>query len=470
MKVLLAIPNWTFKETHLAELQEDVAGHTAPSGILYIASVLREGGHEVKVLDGAFYTQKGILDEIEKFNADVLGLSVVSMLWENAKKLAEAAKAQNRKLFIIAGGPHPTALPYDVMGQCKAIDVIAVGEAEHTTLEVVNAFENKKSFGSVLGIFYRTGERHTRRIVATAPRPLLQDLDQLPYPAFDLINIGDYRPSIGHYKKLPYIGVVLSRGCPMNCLYCYKLCGNTIRVRDPVKVADEIEYYVKEYGIKEVKFWTELFTAEKDVVFKLCDEIIKRKLNIVWSCTSRVDTINEELAKKMKEAGCWYLQFGIESGVQKNLNTLRKGTKIETIRKAVALTHKAGLKSFCSFILGIPGETYEEAKQTIEFACELNPYYAEFFPLTPFPGTDLYKDLRKYGKMIGTSTDLTMHHIPFIPYSMAKEQLEELQHYAFKRFYMRPGFILMRLASIRSIEDVKIGWNGFKALLSFTQG
>lgn len=466
MKCLLVSPPWTFGDTHSEMLQEGVAGVTPPSGLLYVAAVLRDAGHGVSVIDGAFTSHKNMLAEIKKINPDFLGVSIVSMLWAHGKQLIDAAKKQNPKMFIAAGGPHPTTLSKEVMKECKGVDAIICGEGELTTKDLADALEKKKNLDSVKGIIYRAG----KKVVSTKPRPLLKDLDTLPYPAFDLVDIKKYRPSVGHYKKLPYIGVVMSRGCPMNCLYCYKLTGNIIRERNPIKVVDEIEHYVKAYGIKEVKFWTEWFTYKKETVMAFCDELTKRKLNIVWSCTARVDNLDEEMLRKMKEAGCWYLQFGIESGVQKNLNTLRKGTTIKQIEDAVALTHKVGLKSFCSYILGIPGETFEEAKQTIEFACKLNSFYAEFFPLTPFPGTDLYTDVHKYGRMVGSMSELTMHHIPFVPHSMTKEQLAYLQKYAFRRYYSRPSFILMRLASIRSFEDLKIGWWGFKALLSVLRG
>lgn len=475
MRCLLVFPNWTFAETHLRALRKDVAGRTVPSGIFYIGAVLRKAGHEVCIIDGAFYTKQQILDQMRTFNPQLVGISTVSMLWTNAKSLAEEVKKQHPQTFIVVGGPHPTAVGEMVLEECEAIDAVGYGEGEFTTLELAEALEKGQPLDAIKGLIYRckssgdTGSFDRRgKIVRNTPRPLLEDLDSLPYPAFDLIDIKMYRPSLGHYKRLPSIGVVLSRGCPMNCLYCYKLCGNTIRTRSPVKVADEIEFYVQKYGIRDVKFWTELFTAERQVVMDFCDEIIHRQLDIAWSCAARVDTVDEELLRKMKQAGCWYLQYGIESGVQKNLNTLRKGTTIQNIENAIALTHKVGLESFCTYILGIPGETYEEALKTIEFACKLNSFYAEFFPLTPFPGTDLYRDVKKYGRLIGSIDELTLHHMPFVPYTMSEDQLRSLQILAYRKYYARPRYMLMRLLKIRSLEDLRASWQGFKAFVSLT--
>ena len=461
MRALFVVPPWSFKDTHMAELQENVAGLTAPTGILYLAACAREAGHEVKAIDGALCALPQMLREINSYNPDFLGISVVTMLWHHAKLLITEAKKQNPNLFIAVGGPHPTALMEKSLQECSELDAIVYGEGEQTIVELLNALEKRKSLADVRGIIFRDGGK----IIRTQMRPLLQDLDSLPYPAFDLIDLHNYRPSIGHYRRLPSGELVMSRGCPMNCIFCSKITGRTIRTRNPVKVADELEFYIQKYGIKEVKFWTELFTYDKKNVIETCNEFRKRKFDITWSATARVDSIDKEMLLAMKRAGCWYLQFGIESGVQKNLNTLRKGTTPERVEKALKLTHSLGLKSFCTFILGIPGETYEEALQTIEFACKLNPFYAEFFPLTPLPGTDLYDNIDKYGKLIGDIDRLTMHHVSFVPYSMTKEQIEFLRTYAFKRFYSRPRYILSRIASLRSPQDIYISFKGLQALL-----
>ena len=223
---------------------------------------------------------------------------------------------------------------------------------------------NNLDLSGIKGIVYRKGKSFKKN----KPREMIKNIDELPYPAFDLIDLHKYRPSIGHYQKLPSGEIVTGRGCPFNCLYCSKIHGSKTQDRDPIKVVDELEYYIKKFGIKEVKVWNELFTINKKFVMTFCDEVLRRKLDIMWSATARVDTVDMEMLRKMKKAGCWCLHFGIESGLQKNLITLRKGTKVTTIKKAVRMTQKAGIKCFASYILGIPGETYEDALKTIEFA------------------------------------------------------------------------------------------------------
>ena len=461
MKCLFIMPPWTFKDTHMQELQEDVAGVTAPTGILYLASMVRQKGHEPFVIDGAFNSQEKIIEKFGEINPEFVGVSIVSMLWENAKSLMREIKKAKPGAFIVIGGPHPNSEMEKLFSESPDFDALVYGDGEYTIQEIAEKISKTQPLDGVKGIIFRKG----KTLKKNPPREMIKDLDALPYPAFDLIDLHKYRPSVGHYRKLPIGEIVTGRGCPFNCLYCSKIHGNKVQSRDPVKVVDELEYYIKTYGIKEAKVWNELFTFDRNFVMKFCDEILRRKLDIAWSATARVDTIDEALLRKMKSAGCWYLQFGIESGVQKNLNALRKGTNVENVEKAIKLTQKSGIKCFATYILGIPDETYDEALQTIEFACKLNTFYAEFFPLTPLPGTDLYNHVERYGKMLGDTTKLTMHHISFVPYTMTVEQLDYLRTYAFKRYYSRPAYIVMRLLSIRSLQDLEISWRGFSALL-----
>ena len=207
---------------------------------------------------------------------------------------------------------------------------------------------------------------------------MITNLDSLPFPARDLINISDYCPSIGYYKKLPNITIVGSRGCPYKCTFCHTTndYGNKLRMRSPKNVADEIEECVKKYGAKDVIFWDNVLTINKKFITELCHEILSRKLNITWCGATRADLVDYETLKLMKKAGCWRLLFGLESSVQKNLNILEKNTSIEKVKQGLTACDKAGIESFCTFIFGLPGETYEEAvvreiKEAANFLCKV---------------------------------------------------------------------------------------------------
>jgi radical SAM superfamily enzyme YgiQ (UPF0313 family) len=267
------------------------------------------------------------------------------------------------------------------------------------------------------------------------------------------------------FKKLPTTSIFTTRGCEQGCIYCFKWGGYRIRYRSVQNVIDEIDECINKYGIKDMRIWDDNFTADKDRALQICDEIIERGYKIPWIVNSRVDTVDREILTKMKKAGCWMVLYGVESGVQKNLDTLKKGIKLEQVQKAFKLTHDVGLRTYATFMFGLPGETYEEGLQTIDFACKLNPFYASFFTITPFPGTTLYRHLDKYGRMEGNSSDLTFYLAPFTPYTMTREEVLRLRELGLKRFHMRPRYLLKRFFGMRSIDEVKTNLRGISAFL-----
>ena len=190
-----------------------------------------------------------------------------------------------------------------------------------------------------------------------------------------------------------------------------------------------------------------------------------RSLDFTWFASACVNQVDRPLLQAFKDAGCWAILFGAESGVQKNLNAIRKGITLEQIRKAVKAAKDVGLKVLTPFLFGIPGETFEEGLETIEFACEIDPDVANFHAITPFPGTELYDNLDMYGKMSHDLTDFTYQGAAFIPNTMTKEEIVRLRQMAFRRFYSRPRFILKRLLALRSFNDLRVAVRGFKSLL-----
>jgi len=442
-------------------LQALVAGKWPPSGILYIAALLRQEGHDVRIFDGIFHDMESMVRDVEAYRPDVLGVSTVALLWNRAKRLARRIKERLPDLFVMTGGQGPSALLEDALRECDAIDAVVYREGEHTAVEVLQRLQAGRGLGGVQGTIYRDGDA----IVTNPPRPLIEDLDSLPFPAVDLIEVARYKPSLGQYRKLPIGEITSSRGCANECLYCYKIGGSRIRLRSAENVVDEMEYWVRTFGVREIKFWDENFAYDADRVMAICDEIHRRRIDIVWSASARVDAVDRDMLRAMKEAGCWCLQYGIESGVQKNLDTIRKNTDLAMIRRAVRLTREAGIQMINTFILGIPGETVDEALQTIDFAVELNSEFVEFFPCTPFPGTDLARDIDRYGRLVAPLDRMGMHKLPFVPHTMDQETLEELRNVAWRRYYLRPRYVAKMLFNIRSPFDVKVRYDGLRTLL-----
>jgi radical SAM superfamily enzyme YgiQ (UPF0313 family) len=321
-----------------------------------------------------------------------------------------------------------------------------------------------KNLEGVEGSVFRQGDK----IVKNPPRPLISDIDTLPFPARELLgNTKDYIPPPATYKRRPVAVIMTARGCNRRCIFCFQIDRERksgVRFRSIKNVLEEIELCLAQ-GYREIKFIDDTLAADYDRAMKLAKEICIRKLNFTWFASACVHQVDGSLLRAFKDAGCWAILLGAESGVQKNLNALRKGITLEQTRKAVRAARKAGLTVYTPFLFGIPGETYEEALQTIDFACDLNPDIANFHALTPFPGTELYDNIDRYGTMSGELSDFTYQGAAFVPHTMTREQIAKLRQIAFKRFYSRPSYIMRRFFALRNMNDVKASMKGLRSLV-----
>jgi len=451
---MVILPSWKPDDIYPAKVARSAVSYQHPLGLLYIATCILEAGHEVELVDGAFWTHKEILDKVRNFKPGFVGLSANAAMWTKAMKTAADIKAIDPSIHVTAAGPYPSAVEEKCLKQCRELDSIVIGEGEETVPEMIGRLEEDKSLEGVAGTAYRTADGD---IAVNEPRPLIEDLDSIPIPRRELLGDFDkYESPPGSYKRKPIAIVMTSRGCKARCIYCFQMKGERrIRFRSVENVVKEVEELVGRYGFREIRFLDETFTADRERTMAMLKRFQHIKPKFSFYVSSRVNTVDYEMLKEMKKAGCWAILFGAESGVQKNLNTLRKGVTLEQTRAAVAAAKKAGLKVYTPFIIGIPGETYEEALQTVEFAIELDPHYANFHTMAPFPGTELYDNIEKYGTMSSNTDDYTFEGGAFVPYSMTREQIEEIRTIAFRRFYSRPKFILRRLLEVRNIYDLK---------------
>jgi len=465
MRCALVIPAWVPEDIFSSKTAGSQINYWQPLGTLYVAAVLRRAGHEVKFLNGAFMKHDDILKDIEKFRPEFIGIYSTTFGWEKAKKTAEDFKRIfNGNVFICAGGPYPIAMQERCLedaGEC--LDAAVTGEGEFTTLEIIEKLCAGKGLEGVQGAIYR----EDGRIVKNPPRPLISDLDSLPFPARELLGDPNfYIPPPATYKRKPVAVLMTSRGCNRRCIYCFQIDKERkdgIRYRSVENVLKEIEYCIKQ-GYREIKFIDDTLAADYNRAMRLAKEIKNRKLDFTWFASACVNQVDKPLLQAFRDAGCWAILFGAESGVQKNLNTIRKGITLEQTKKAVKAAKEAGLKVSTPFIFGIPGETFEEGLQTIEFAIELNPDIANFHAITPFPGTYLYDNLEKYGTMSDELSDFTYQGAAFIPYTMTREEILELRQTAFRRFYSRPSFILKKIFELRSLNDLTVAARSARSL------
>jgi len=464
LRIALVVPPWGPDDIRARDTR-GISGCWPTPGLQYIAAVLRDAGHEVAFLEGFFYTNEEMRRKVADFGAQALGVYVISLLWDKARPFIESVREDNPDIFTFIGGHGASAMPERMIRECPALDAIVVGEGEITSREMMEAVESGGSLEGIRGLVYRSGGK----IVSNPPRSPQENISEFPFPAVDLCEMERYYPSFEQVSTVPAVQMLASRGCTGSCLYCYKMYGRKMRLRDPAKVVDEMEYYVHRYGAREIKFWDEHFTYSHSHVYAICEEILRRGLNVRWWVSCRADAVNKPLLRAMKEAGCWCINYGVESGVQKNLDTLSKRETLQRIRLAVRMTHSVGIKTHTTYIFGIPGETYEEGLKTIELARELGSFTMEFFPITPFPGTPMYKGIQKgkFGKMSERLSDqgMLLDRPCFVPFSMTADEVMELRRLAYLRTFLRPGFLAYRLQNIMSPFQLRAVARGALSLL-----
>lgn len=474
MRVLLIYPPYTFRDLYSNFMIQTkrgfglIPGPLIPLGLLYIASILRKNNHKVFFIDGAFHNAEETVIYAKKVNPEVIGLSICSIAWEKTSGFIKRLRLELPHTKIVIGGPHPTALKEQCIIECPEVDFVCVGEGELTFLELCNELERGKNakIKRVDGIIWKD----KGKIVRNNPRKLISNLDELPFPARDLVNNSKYIPAVSQYKRLPNTIMITSRGCHYSCKFCgssvyYREAGVPYRERSIPNVIQEIEEVISKFGIRNMIFFDETFTYNRKRVMEFCNEMIKRKIDLTWHANARVDTVDRELLTKMKKAGCWKLLYGIESAVQKNLDNVDKGISISQTREAIKITREIGIKTFGNFVLGLPGETYEDGLKTIKFACDLDLDYVKFKVMTPFPSTEIYRNKEKYGTVMPFS-DMNTHKVSFIPYTMTKKELEDLFRLSYKQFYMRPSYIIKKFFEMRTLIELKHNLKAFAAFSS----
>ena len=406
-----------------------------PLGIGYIAAVLEQKGFDVEIIDSPALEMdlETLQKEMEKRSPDIVAITSVTPTIYSALKTAEISKKVCPEAVVVMGGYHPT-FTYEELLKMDCVDVVVRGEGEYTMLELVEAIEKGRDLKEVQGIACRN---------FTAPcRGVIEDLDSLPFPARHLLPMD-------HYKvlnmKLPIGTLISGRGCPFNCSFCASsaMHGHKLRLRSAGNVLDEMEHLVDDHSAEMLAFMDDTFTFNKKRVYEICDGIKERGIDNYWGATARVDTINEELLLKMKEAGCITLFMGVESADQQSLDQMNKNTTIKKIKRAFELTRKHDIRTIASVALGMPGDTRESIERTIKFVGNLKPSYAIFSLATPYPGTDFYLKVVKDDLIrINDWSKYTLLTPVLETLDCSREELKNLQKKAFRKFYLRPSYII----------------------------
>ncbi len=356
-----------------------------PLGLGYIASYLKKHGISVELVDCTFMGMNSALEKIRQSHPKIIGIQVMFSMKEKALQMAQTLR-KNCDL-LVAGGPLPTSNPEDFL---QFFDVVGIGEGEETMLELTKAFANGKTMKNVKGIAYK----ENGVTVFTPPRDFIENLDEIPFPAREIFDNQTYKTYYSKNFGYTTTSVMTSRGCPFECDFCSRpVFGNGFRSRTAKNIVEEVQA-VHDLGYERVWFADDCFTLGRTRFLNICNELIRRRLDVGWECLSRVDTIDEEVAEKMKKAGCVRVFFGIESGNDSVLKIMKKQITIKQAKEAVQTCKKAGIQVGAFFILGYPGETDRTILDTVNFASLLPLDYLSFTFPYPIPGTPLFERVK----------------------------------------------------------------------------
>lgn len=433
-------------------------GTVPPFALLEIATILKNDNHDVKLLDAQaeqipFDT---VAKKINDYDAVIMQISTMTFK-EDADYLL-GLKQNNPQLLTVIFGSHPTFMPQYCLAH-PGIDVIVCYEPEFAIRDLFRQMDSHRNNGwkNVKGIGYRENGEN----VINEPYPFT-DLNTLPFPDASLLpkEIHYFNPLV---RRMPYITTTTSKGCPGRCTFCTApyFDGKQIRYQNAEYVLGEIEYFIKQ-GFREIYFRDDTFFVDKKRDAQICNELIKRKLDITWIANARVNLIDKETIALAKKAGCHTIKFGIESGDQEILNRIKKGYQLEQAYQVFKWTNKLGMNTHAHVMIGNPGETKSTIKKTIDFVKKLKPTTATFGICTPYPGTPLFEEVLKNHPEIkdGSNSDLSRLHIEGfyneLFTNLTNKQLKKAVRKAYYKFYLRPTYWLnIAFTQIRSVDDLK---------------
>jgi anaerobic magnesium-protoporphyrin IX monomethyl ester cyclase len=414
-----------------------------PLGMLYIAGILTREGIEVSILDQSIRNAsiEQAIRWVKKENPDIVGFSVCGSSAREAFKVVEAIKKEMPDITTVLGNYHATFNAERILKKYASVDVIARGEGEYTSLDLVKCLQKKHSLKEVDGITFRNKDH----IVSTPDRPLIKNIDELPFPNRSLMN-AEYTSLIHGIKAATrrFTTVVSSRGCPFQCTFCgcRKFARGVWRPRTVENIMKELEC-LKSEGYEQFLFVDDNFTLNTKRVVDFCTQMRKNKMDMEWFCDSRVDQVSYDMFREMVKAGCKILYFGIESGNQRILNYYKKGITPDQSRAAVKKARKAGMDVIVgSFIVGAPDETRKEVETTLRFAHELDIDVPQLNILGAFTGTDLWKEVVSKGWVDEETMWETGAYVASIsPHAVPFDELRRMVFDYFKGFYIRPELL-----------------------------
>ncbi len=441
MKVVFIYPpNPDLKDSHFKTM-----GRIPHMGILSIAGMLQKYGFECEFVD-AFNFQLSIEETVSRVISSTPDFVAVTSNSSNifyAKKVIEKLR-ERIEVPIIIGGQHASNMPLQVMKNI-AVDYAIIGEGDFAMLQLLQALQAGEDISGIAGIVYR----NIREEVIINDALVVKDLSELPSRAWNLINLRDYCPSDGSHIYKPAISTMMQRGCPLACIYCgvNSIFKHKVRQHSLEFLEQELQYF-KENGIVDIQFWDSVFTFNQEWAIE-ASKIIK-KYGFAWNCIGRLDHVNEDLLRLMKDCGCYEIGYGVESGTQKSLDLMKKKQNLEDVKKIVALTKKIGIKVKCFFLVGFSWETREDIQKTFDLAFEMMPHFVAFSICAPYPGAPMWNQFSEKYESVDSFRGIdntTGNHS--VCSNISVEELGVLAEKMRRKYYFSLRYILMMLFNIK---------------------
>jgi len=430
----------------------DIGGHQMPLGIFYLAAALRKVQFSVEVIDAeaANLSHEEVVAHITQQKVSLIGLTSTTVAFRNTRLLAEMLRKALPTVPIVIGGPHMTAMPDETM-QTNAFDFGVTNEGEIALVQLARFLLQKQGTLETIPNLYYHQENSW---VKSKEQSVIAELDTIPFPARELYpDLTDYKPPVGSFRLRPVVNIITSRGCPYQCIFCdNNTFGRKTRFHSAEYVAREIIETLNRFHAREIAFIDDTFVLDKQRLRRIFALLDEKGIKFPWTCMTRVNNIDYETLKFMREHGCWQIRFGIESGNQQVLDFIKKGITLEQVCDAAHWCKELGIATVGFFMIGHHTDTKETIEETIKFALSLPLTDTVVTINTPIPGTESYALARQYGQYDeGDWTSLNYWTPVFVPHGLTSEYMVEKQAELYRRFYMRPHIILGQLAKIRSV-------------------
>jgi radical SAM superfamily enzyme YgiQ (UPF0313 family) len=436
---------------------EDHRGYNPPLGILSLAGYLeKHTPHEIDVLDAQPYEYgyAELMEVLRRKMGDVVGITTMTFTLIDVLKTVKVIKLISPETIVILGGPHVHIYPNETIN-LPGVDYVVQGEGEHTFIKLLDNLNDHEALAQIPGLVFK----HNGHIINTGISPLIQDLDELGFPARHKVDLSKYTSLLGRDNKITTM--FTSRGCPYSCTFCDRPFSPVIsgfRWRSAIHVVDEMEECIN-LGINEAFIYDDTFTVRKDRVFDLCAEIQRRNLSFTWDVRAHVNTMSPDLLRAMKDAGCERIHYGVEAGNNRLLKVIKKNTTVERVKTVVNWTKDVDMEVLAYFMIGHPTETENDIQDTMNLVNQINPHYAHFTIYCPYPATASYYDGLNSGilkediwrKFAAEPTEDFI--LPFWEENFTSSELREKLVEVYKNFYLRPGYIIKNMTRIRSFGE-----------------